>query len=60
MFQRATNNTKLVGYSDSSHNVDEDDGRFKFKEMKELVGVKDLSKIDFKFKVEIVGDKLEN
>lgn len=27
VFQRATNNTKLVGYSDSSHNVDEDDGR---------------------------------
>lgn len=35
-------------------------GRFKFKEMKELVGVKELSKIDFKFKGEIVGDKLKN
>ena len=27
VFQRDTSNTKLVGYSDSSHNVDEDDGR---------------------------------
>ena len=33
--------------------------RLKFKEMRELVGVKDLSKMDFKFKGEIVGDKLE-
>ena len=34
-------------------------GRLKFKEMREIVGVKDLSKMVFKFKGEIVGDKLE-
>ena len=35
-------------------------GRLKFKEMRELVGVEDLSKMDFKFKEEIVESKLED
>ena len=35
-------------------------GRIKFKEMRELIGVKDLRSYDFKFKGVIVGDKLED
>lgn len=35
-------------------------GRIKFKEMRELVGVQALNHEDFKFKWEIVGDKLED
>ena len=33
-------------------------GRIKFKEMRELVGIQDLAKVNFKFKGENVGDKL--
>ena len=35
-------------------------GRIKFKEMRELIGVKDLRSYDFNFKGVIVGDKLED
>ena len=35
-------------------------GRVKHKEMRELMGVQDISQDSFKFKKEIVGDKLEN
>ena len=34
-------------------------GRIKFKEMRDLIGVEEVKKVDFKFKGVIVGDKLE-
>ena len=35
-------------------------GRIKYKEMRELIGVQDVSHVKLKFKGENVGDKLEN
>ena len=35
-------------------------GRIKYKEMRELIGVQDVSQVKLKFKGENVGDKLEN
>ncbi|KAL8129935.1 hypothetical protein V2J09_019090 [Rumex salicifolius] len=98
-----SNKIVLVGYSDSSHNVDMDDGRsttghifylndspitwcskkqetlalslyrsgqtsnlaaraarIKFKEMRELIGTQDVSRVDFKLKGEIVGISLKS
>lgn len=34
-------------------------GRIKFKEMRDLIGVEEVKKVDFKFKGVIVGGKLE-
>ncbi|KAG7547780.1 Reverse transcriptase RNA-dependent DNA polymerase [Arabidopsis suecica] len=66
---------KLIGYSDSSHNIENGQiefehvpgieqkadiltkalGRIKFKEMRDLIGVQDLKKEEFKLKGENVG-----
>ena len=35
-------------------------GRIKFKEMRDLIGVRDIEKEDFKLKGEIVGSKLKD
>ena len=34
--------------------------RIKFKEMRDLIGVQEVKKVDFKFKGVNVGDKLED